>query len=318
MTNIQEDILAELTKVISNEERQVLGSIFASAKFAGVISPSQAALIARVKGLNLEETMISLLPFAKCYADPPISEYRVGVVGLGKSGALYFGFNMEFQGEELNATVHGEQAAIINAWNHGEENLEALALNAAPCGHCRQFLYETNKGGEIKMLVTGEPSRRLDDLLPAAFGPEDLGVAAALMVPQKHKLSRNKSNGSLNNLMEQTIETAKESYAPYSKGYAAVGARTKTGEIYTGRYAENAAFNPSLAPLTATLVSLRLNDVPLKEIQEILLVETPSLIKHQRQFEQLLTSVFKNVQTKINVGFETLQDKEIPIDQMAL
>ena len=47
----------------------------------------------------------------------------------------------------------------------------------APCGRCRQLLYEY--GGPELLVDGGEhaPPRRLIELLPEAFGPEDLGYA---------------------------------------------------------------------------------------------------------------------------------------------
>jgi cytidine deaminase len=46
----------------------------------------------------------------------------------------------------------------------------------APCGRCRQVLYE--HGGKDLLVDAGEGAapKRLDELLPDAFGPEDLGV----------------------------------------------------------------------------------------------------------------------------------------------
>jgi cytidine deaminase len=45
-----------------------------------------------------------------------------------------------------------------------------------PCGRCRQLLFE--HGGHDLLLDAGDknPPRRLAELLPDAFGPEDLGI----------------------------------------------------------------------------------------------------------------------------------------------
>jgi hypothetical protein len=42
----------------------------------------------------------------------------------------------------LNQSVHAEQFLIANLISHGEQELIALAVTAAPCGHCRQFYSE--------------------------------------------------------------------------------------------------------------------------------------------------------------------------------
>jgi cytidine deaminase len=41
-----------------------------------------------------------------------------------------------------------------------------------PCGRCRQLLYE--HGGRSLILMTPEGERTMDQVLPQAFGPEDL------------------------------------------------------------------------------------------------------------------------------------------------
>jgi cytidine deaminase len=46
----------------------------------------------------------------------------------------------------------------------------------APCGRCRQLLFE--HGGNELLIDAGDDAAptRLEELLPGAFGPEDLGV----------------------------------------------------------------------------------------------------------------------------------------------
>ena len=52
------------------------------------------------------------------------------------------GVNLEFPGLPLQHSVHAEQFLIANAAWHGERGLLRIAVNAAPCGHCRQFIAE--------------------------------------------------------------------------------------------------------------------------------------------------------------------------------
>jgi cytidine deaminase len=49
-------------------------------------------------------------------------------------------------------------------------------LPIAPCGRCRQLLFE--HGGNDLLLDAGDnhPPRRLGELLPDAFGSNDLGT----------------------------------------------------------------------------------------------------------------------------------------------
>ena len=63
-------------------------------------------------------------------------------VGLGSSGRLYVGVNLEFARLPVNNSVHAEQFLVVNALHHQERGLTKLAVSEAPCGHCRQFYSE--------------------------------------------------------------------------------------------------------------------------------------------------------------------------------
>jgi cytidine deaminase len=220
-----------------------------------------AALVARfvAEGIPIDQLMLDLVPVAQTYAIPPISNFRVGAVSLGASGALYFGANFEFVGEALSFSVHGEQAATVEAISFGETGLDKLAVSAAPCGYCRQFLYELATAAKLEILLPKTPPARLTSLLPDAFGPGDLGVTAALMSPQDHPLKLidpAPADPVADPVTAAALRAANASYAPYSHSYAGVALRTGDGRVYSGSVAENAAFNPSLSPLEAAIVSL--------------------------------------------------------------
>ena len=105
---------------------------------------------------------------ARAYA--PYSEYAVGAVVLARDGRLFDGVNVENAAYPLG--ICAERAAIARAVAEGcrPGDLEAIAITAAPCGGCRQWLYEfrldrvafRTSGGEI---VTRAPV----DLLPDAW-----------------------------------------------------------------------------------------------------------------------------------------------------
>ena len=63
-------------------------------------------------------------------------------VGLGASGRLYVGVNLEFARLPVNNSVHAEQFLVVNALHHEEQAITKMAVSAAPCGHCRQFYSE--------------------------------------------------------------------------------------------------------------------------------------------------------------------------------
>jgi cytidine deaminase len=216
-----------------------------------------AAVVDRIvaSGIPLEQLMLALIPLAKTFAIPPISNFYVGAVAHGLSGSLYFGANYEFPGQALSFTVHGEQAATAHAISFGETGIDLLAVSAAPCGYCRQFLYELTTASTLQIILPDTPTTLLTALLPNAFGPQDVGVTAALMSPQSHGMTL----PSPDDLTQAALNAANSSYAPYSLSYAGVALKTSDGSIYTGSVAENAAFNPGMSPLEAAVVTLTIN-----------------------------------------------------------
>jgi len=215
--------------------------------------------------------LLTLLPQAASFARPPISNFRVGAIARGTSGTLYFGTNLEFAGEALSFTVHAEQSAVVNAWMSGEAGIDVVATSAAPCGYCRQFLNELVTARELLVVMPNE-SRPLSELLPGSFGPRDLGIDGGLLQPENHGLAIDETHAANNNLAQAALQAANMSYAPYSKSFAGVAVRTKDGRVFTGAYAENAAFNPSLSPLQATLSQLNLGGAAWSDIAEVVLV----------------------------------------------
>lgn len=218
----------------------------------GVLPASDVAEFLRSSGMTIEQLMLALVTQAKNDARPPISNFLVGAVALGASGSLYFGANYEFVGQALSFTVHGEQAATANAISHGETGMPMLAVSAAPCGYCRQFLFELTTASTLQILLPDTPPTLLTTLLPNAFGPADLGVTAALMSPQSHGMTISDRDPTV----QAALAAANASYAPYTLGFAGAALKTKDGSIFTGSVAENAAFNPSMSPLEAAVVSL--------------------------------------------------------------
>jgi cytidine deaminase len=238
-----------------------------------MLSAQRAASLADELGTGVPELMARLVPLAaERYALPPISGFRVGAVARGSSGALYLGANLELPGTALAATVHAEQSATANAWLNGEEGLSAIAVGEAPCGHCRQFLNELATAGSLDVLVAGREPRLLSELLPESFGPADLGVRAGLMSPRANGLGVESED----TLVLAALAAAEASYAPYSKAFAGVALETEAGTVYTGRYAENAAFNPSLTPLACALALRVLGGGAGDEITRVVLVEAPA------------------------------------------
>jgi cytidine deaminase len=262
-------------------------AIVQARQFHGVIDVAEAAALAKSLGTPVDQLALGLVEVAKLYAVTPVSRYNVGAVAVGRSGALYFGANLEVAGQALGVTVHAEQAAVANAWVNGERGLVTLAISAAPCGHCRQFLNELADAATltIKLPTTSES---LTGLLPDAFGPGDLGKSGGLMQTRKRRLAVARR---LDAVGAAALEAADASYSPYTKTFAGVALKTRNGVICTGRYAENAAYNPSMSPLQAALSQLVLHGQPFSSIIRAVLVQAPGRASQVDATKAVLRSI---------------------------
>ena len=254
----------------------------------GRLDPEQVQTLQDLLQLSTEQLLKALLPLAGAMSTCPISQFSVGAIVEGYrehgQGPFYLGANLETVGQPLKVSIHAEQAAISNAWHQGETRLRRLMVNEAPCGHCRQFINEINEVEQTDILVGQLHSEQLrhyhiTSLLPDAFGPADLQQADRLMSPASQMLI---SPDAADELINAATDAARQSYAPYSGCNSGVALRLENGTIITGRYAENAAFNPGLTAIEAALVNLRLNslDQPHGKITDAVLVEKQAAISH--------------------------------------
>ena len=106
----------------------------------------------------------------------PYSGYAVGAAALVDDGRVVAGCNVENASygltlcaecglvSELHRTGGGRLVAFTCV-DHNEQLL-------TPCGRCRQLLHEN--GGPELLIETATGSRPLRELLPDAFGPDDL------------------------------------------------------------------------------------------------------------------------------------------------
>jgi cytidine deaminase len=255
----------------------------------GRIPAEDAAGIVAAEGATIETVMNRLLPIARSHARPPVSNYHVGAVALATSGALYLGANFEVAANALNQTVHAEQSALANAYAGGEKGIAAIAVTAAPCGHCRQFLNEITDGSRIRILVDGQPVRTLEDLLPASFGPKDLGMPAGMFGSFEAPLRLGSNSG--DRLVREALDAASRSYAPHTKARSGCALAVKSGRIFAGSYLENAAFNPSLSPLQSALVSLIFAGEEPSAIERVAVVEIDGAAISQRASTEAVLSV---------------------------
>jgi cytidine deaminase len=113
----------------------------------------------------------------KAYA--PYSHYLVGAVLRSIDGQLFTGCNVE--NAAYPATICGERTALVKAVSEGQREFDLIVIatvNAgAPCGHCRQMLYEFAPNLRV-VGVDFDGTVHLDttlaELLPTGFGPSSL------------------------------------------------------------------------------------------------------------------------------------------------
>ena len=121
-----------------------------------------------------------------------ISHYYVGAAVLTKKGNIYQGTFAE--NASLGLTICAEPAAILAANTAGERTFKAIAVIGAhekfaskepvtPCGRCRQFISEFAQLSGKDILVISSNTKKdkiylamISELLPLAFGPNDLGL----------------------------------------------------------------------------------------------------------------------------------------------
>lgn len=106
----------------------------------------------------------------------PYSKFPVGVAGLVDDGRIVSGCNVENAAygvalcaecgmvSALHLTGGGRLVAVSCVNGNGDALM--------PCGRCRQLLWEN--GGPGCQVMTSTGGRTMADLLPDAFGGEDL------------------------------------------------------------------------------------------------------------------------------------------------
>ncbi|KAM3331680.1 hypothetical protein ACQJBY_027553 [Aegilops geniculata] len=239
-----------------------------------VMSADEAERAAAAAGVETVEDLLPLLiPSAMRRARPPISRFPVGAVGLGESGRVYAGVNLEFLGAPLSQVVHAEQFLIANAAAAGEPALRAIAVSHMPCGHCRQFLQEIRGAAGIRILVTSDAAdgcaaewRSLASLLPRPFGPHDLLPKDAPLVLEPHDnrlgdpveaAANGFAAGDLEGRLKDAAEAAaRAAHAPYSGCPSGFAVADGEGKVYAGGCLESAAYNPTLGPVQTAIIAM--------------------------------------------------------------
>lgn len=110
----------------------------------------------------------------------PYSKFPVGAAALVDDGRIVTGCNVENVSYGLGLCAECSVVCVLHS--NGGGRLVALACVAAdgellmPCGRCRQVLLE--HGGPELLIAHSAGPKRLAELLPDAFGPDDLDRGA--------------------------------------------------------------------------------------------------------------------------------------------
>jgi cytidine deaminase len=116
----------------------------------------------------------ALAAMKKAYV--PYSKFPVGVAALVNDGRIVTGCNVE--NASYGLTLCAECGLVSSLISSGGGRLVAFACvdiagnPLMPCGRCRQLLQE--HGGSNLQLMTDQGVKPLSDLLPWAFGPEEI------------------------------------------------------------------------------------------------------------------------------------------------
>ena len=113
---------------------------------------------------------------ALAHSYSPYSQFPVGAAALVDDGRVVTGANIE--NASYGVTLCAECAMVGDLFMSGGGKLVAFVCVDGrgevlmPCGRCRQLLYE-HRAPQLQLL-TVSGVRSMDEVLPDAFGPENL------------------------------------------------------------------------------------------------------------------------------------------------
>nr|XP_031362480.1 cytidine deaminase isoform X2 [Lonchura striata domestica] len=124
--------------------------------------------------------LLSSVPAAR-FAGKTSSQFPVGAALLTAGGEIFSGCNVENACYSLGMCA--ERAAIQKAISEGHTSFKAMAIASdmgdhfiTPCGACRQVMREFGTDWDVYLTKADGTYivKRLEELLPLSFGPEDL------------------------------------------------------------------------------------------------------------------------------------------------
>ena len=110
------------------------------------------------------------------HAYAPYSNFHVGAAGLVDDGRVVSGCNVENASYGVGLCAECGVISQLHASGGGRLThfvcVDAQGEVLMPCGRCRQLLFE--HGGPSMLLLTVSGVKRMDEVLPDAFGPDNL------------------------------------------------------------------------------------------------------------------------------------------------
>jgi cytidine deaminase len=124
--------------------------------------------------------LVALARQARERAVAPYSRFKVGAALLARTGEIVTGCNIE--NATYGLTLCAERVAVFKAVSEGMRDFAAVAVVAdsarlaAPCGPCRQILWEFC--GDLSVILADLKGRtrtvRMSELLPLPFDGRNL------------------------------------------------------------------------------------------------------------------------------------------------
>lgn len=214
------------------------------------------ALVDEFEFHSVRDLLYLLLDTAKDIAQPSISNFFVGAVGLEiDTGNLVLGGNVEFAETHLGFTLHGEGFVFTRAMSRGTD-ISVIAISEAhPCAHCRQCLAEYAASDSLELIDQLGHTLTLAQLYPWPFDPAYLGEVGAQ--PGRELFADLSFDREVAwPKAEMLLAKGRRSHSPYSKAPAAVILHLMDGATVSGQATESVAFNPTIHPLQAAIVDL--------------------------------------------------------------
>jgi cytidine deaminase len=110
------------------------------------------------------------------HAYAPYSSFPVGAAALVEDGRVVTGCNVENASYGVGLCAECGLVSQLHLTGGGRLThfvcVDGAGAVLMPCGRCRQLLFEN--GGPALLLLTVSGVRRMDEVLPDAFGPDNL------------------------------------------------------------------------------------------------------------------------------------------------